>query len=235
MEQRRGDVSATEKVICSPWAHPSGIQQHKPNLSQHQLIINPHTWLYWKNLMNARLQKQYCNTVSNRNILDLQSISFSYATSTAYHKYNLSSESGFIFTCARTIVQKAGGGWGWGGIEDVLMRFFKCGSFSLFFLQIKAAINKPVTKRLWFTYPRPAMFRVPLSSSLLRTRWLAVCTLLAANIKDAHTELISRGHLYNNTFARSQWCSFWLGAAAHSAICLEYGDFFLNSLWMLCI
>lgn len=124
---------------------------------------------------------------------------------------------------------------GGGGIEDVLMRFFKCGSFSLFFLQIKAAINKPVTKRLWFTYPRPAMFRVPLSSSLLRTRWLAVCTLLAANIKDAHTELISRGHLYNNTFARSQWCSFWLGAAAHSAICLEYGDFFLNSLWMLCI
>lgn len=132
MEQRRGDVSATEKVICSPWAHPSGIQQHKPNLSQHQHIINPHTWLYWKNLMNARLQKQYCNTVSNRNILDLQSISFSYATSTAYHKYNLSSESGFIFTCARTIVQKAGGG---GGRE---LKMYWCdslnvGAFHFFF------------------------------------------------------------------------------------------------------
>lgn len=42
----------------------------------------------------------------------------------------------------------AKGWWGGEGIEDVLMRFFKCGSFSLFFLQIKAAINKPVTKRL---------------------------------------------------------------------------------------
>lgn len=43
---RGGDVHTTEKVICSPWIHPSGIQQHKPNLSQHQHIINPHTWLY---------------------------------------------------------------------------------------------------------------------------------------------------------------------------------------------
>lgn len=81
------------------------------------------------------------------------------------------------------------------------------GAFS-FLSQIKAAINKPVTKWLWFTYLQPAMFQVLLSSSLLRTRWLAVCSLLAANIKDAHTELISRGHLYNNTFAQSQWCSF---------------------------
>lgn len=52
------------------------------------------------------------------------------------------------------------------------------------------------------------MFQVLLSSSLLRTQWLAVCSLLAANIKDVHTELISRGHLYNNTFAQSQRCSF---------------------------
>lgn len=97
MEQR-GDVNTTEKVICSPWVHPSGIQQHKLNLSQHQHIINPRTWLYWKNLMNARLRKQYCNTIPDRNILDLQSISFSYAMSTAYHKYNLWNENGFIFT-----------------------------------------------------------------------------------------------------------------------------------------
>lgn len=55
---RGGDVNTTEKVICSPWIHPSGIQQHKPNLPHHQHIINPHTSLYWKNLMNARLQKQ---------------------------------------------------------------------------------------------------------------------------------------------------------------------------------
>lgn len=75
-------------------------------------------------------------------------------------------------------------------------------------LQIKAAINNFVTKWLWFTYPQPAMFQAPLSSSLPRTPWHAVCSLLAANIKDAHTELISRGHLYNNTFAQSQWCSF---------------------------
>ena len=92
-------------------------------------------------------------------------------------------------------------------IENILLRFFKYGSFSVF-SQIKAAINKPVTKRLWFTYLQPSMFQVLLSSSLLRTRWLAVCSLLTVNIKDAHTELISRGHLYNNTFAQSQWCSF---------------------------
>lgn len=78
----------------------------------------------------------------------------------------------------------------------------------IFFLQIKAAINNIVTEWLRFTYLQPTMFQEPLSSSLLRTRWLAVCSLLAANIKDAHTELISRGHLYNNTFAQSQWCSF---------------------------
>lgn len=55
----------TEKVICSPCVHPSGIQQRKLNLSQHQHIINPCTWLYWKNLMNARLQKQYCKTIAD--------------------------------------------------------------------------------------------------------------------------------------------------------------------------
>ena len=143
-------MSATEKVICSPWAHPSGIQQHKPNLSQHQHIINPHTWLYWKNLMNACLQKQYCNTISNRNILDLQSISFSYATSTAYHKYNLSSESGFIFTCARTILQKAGGVGG--EIEDVLMRFFKCGSFFPFFFFANKSCNKQASDQTTVIY-----------------------------------------------------------------------------------
>ena len=76
------------------------------------------------------------------------------------------------------------------------------------FSWIQAAGNKPVTKWLWFTYLQPAMFQVLLSSSLLRTRWLAVRSLLAANIKDAHTELISRGHLYNNTFAQSQRCRF---------------------------
>lgn len=95
---RRVDVNTTEKVICSPWIHQSGMQWHKPNLSQHQHIINPHTSFYWKNLMNACLQKQYCNSASDRNILDLQSISFSYAMSAAYHKHNLLSESGFIFT-----------------------------------------------------------------------------------------------------------------------------------------
>lgn len=101
-------MNTTEKVICSPWVHPSGIQQHKPNLYLHQHIINPHTWLYWKNLMKACLQKQYCNTISDRNILDIQCISFSYAMSTAYHKCNLRRESGFIFTCTRTILQR---GW----------------------------------------------------------------------------------------------------------------------------
>lgn len=103
-----GDVNTTEKVICSPWIHPSGIQQPEPNLSQHQHIINPQTLLYWKNLMNASLQKQYWNTISDRNILDLQSISFSYAMSTAYHKYNLWSKSGFVFTCVRQSLQKVG-------------------------------------------------------------------------------------------------------------------------------
>lgn len=61
--------------------------------------------------MNARLQKQYCNTISDRNILDLQSISFSYAMSTAYHKYNLWSESGFIFTYGRQSLQRWGRNW----------------------------------------------------------------------------------------------------------------------------
>lgn len=125
--------------------------------------------------------------------------------STAYHKYNLWSESGFIFTCARKILQKVRQRWGrnWRHIVVILQK----GSFQ-FFLKIKAAINKPVTKWLWFTYLQPAMFQVLLSSSLLRTRWLAVCSLLAANIKGTHTELISCGHLYNNTFAQSRWCSF---------------------------
>lgn len=101
---RGGDANTTEKVICSPWIHPSGIQRHKPNLLHHQHIINPHTSLYRKNLMNARLQKQYCNSISDKNILDPQSISFSYAMSPAYHKYNLSGESRLIFTRARVSV-----------------------------------------------------------------------------------------------------------------------------------
>lgn len=103
---REGEVNTTAKVICSPEVHPSGIQQHKLNLFQHQHIINPRTWLYWKNLMNACPQKQYCDTISGRNILDLQSIAFSYAMSAAYHKYNLWSENGFIFTCAKTILPR---------------------------------------------------------------------------------------------------------------------------------
>lgn len=197
MEQR-GDVNTTEKVICSPWVHPSGIQQHKLNLSQHQHIINPRTWLYWKNLMNARLRKQYRNTISERNILDLQSISFSYAMSTAYHKYNLWSGNGFVFTwkCGFHTRQS----WEkeiWHIV--VILQIWKSSP-------IKAAANKPATKWLRFTYQQPTMFRVLLSSSLPRTRRLTVCSLLTANIKDAHTELISRGHLYNNTFAQSLWC-----------------------------
>lgn len=100
--------------------------------------------------------------------------------------------------------------------------------------KIKAAINKPVTKWLWFTYLQPTMFQLLLSSSLLRTRWLAVCSLLAVNIKDAHTELISRGHLYNNTFSQSQWCSFDL---EQWPILPLFGIWWslMNFLWMLCI
>lgn len=117
------------------------------------------------------------------------------------------------------------GGRNWRHIV-VMLQIWKLSVFS----QIKAAINKPVTKRLWFTYLQPAMFRVLLSSSLLRTRWLAVCSLLAANIKDAHTELISRGHLYNNTFAPIPMMQFWL-------FCHLFRIWFLllNGLWMLCI
>lgn len=202
MEQR-GDVNTTEKVICSPWVHPSGIQQHKLNLSQHQHIINPRTWLYWKNLMNARLRKQYCNTIPDRNILDLQSISFSYAMSTAYHKYNLWSENGFIFTWKSGFQQRDEEKSGKEILKHIVivLQIWKSS-------QIKAAINKPATKWLCFTYEQPTMFQVLLSSSLLGTRWLTVCSLLATNIKDAHTELISCGHLYNNTFAQSLWCSF---------------------------
>lgn len=94
-----------------------------------------------------------------------------------------------------------------GEIEGILYWCFKTWKLSGF-LQIKAAINKPATERLWFTYPRRGAFQVLLSSSLLGARRLAVGPLLAANIKDAHTELISCGHLYNNPFAESQWCSF---------------------------
>lgn len=72
--------------------------------------------------MNARLQKQYCNTISDRNILDLQSISFSYAMSTAYHKCNLWSESRFIFTCAREILWKVR--WRW----EKKLKTYCCGS-----------------------------------------------------------------------------------------------------------
>lgn len=47
--------NTTGKVICSPWLHPSGMQEHKLNPSQHQHIINPHTWLYWKSLVSVRV------------------------------------------------------------------------------------------------------------------------------------------------------------------------------------
>ena len=45
-EEEEEKRSEHRKVICSPWAHPSGIQQHKLNLYQHQHIITPRTWIY---------------------------------------------------------------------------------------------------------------------------------------------------------------------------------------------
>lgn len=65
---RGGDVNTTEKVICSPWIHPSGIQQHKPNLPPPSAHHKPTHLPLLKEPMNARLQKQYGNSVSDENI-----------------------------------------------------------------------------------------------------------------------------------------------------------------------
>lgn len=123
--------------------------------------------------------------------------------SPAYHKYNLSGESRFILTRACVSVCDTA------KVREKL-KTYCCDAAEIWepFIQIQAAITSTATKCLWSTYLRPTMLQVSLSSSLLQTWCLAVCSLLAANIKGAHTELISRGHLYNNIFAQSQWCTF---------------------------
>lgn len=123
--------------------------------------------------------------------------------SPAYHKCNLSGESRFIFTRACVSVRDTA------KVREKL-KTYCCDAAEIWepFIQIQAAITSTATKCLWSTYLRPTMLQVSLSSSLPQTWCLAVCSLLAANIKGAHTELISRGHLYNNIFARSQWCTF---------------------------
>lgn len=144
--------------------------------------------------------------------------------SPAYHKYNLSGESRFVFTRA-SVCDTA-------KVREKL-KTYCCDAAEIWepFIQIQAAISSAATKRLWSTYLQPTMFQASLLSSLAQTRSLAVCSLLAANIKGAHTELISRGHLYNNIFAQSQWCTFDLEQCP-IMLCVWYNVAFFLSFYV---
>lgn len=70
------------------------------------------------------------------------------------------------------------------------------------FLENKSC-NKQACDQMTVIYIS-ATRHVPSAIVIFITESMMARSLLSAKIKDAHTQLISPGHLYNNTFAQSQ-------------------------------